>query len=652
MVGTAQAKPKWAPISPADLAATSSKDFPEADLEILFFHQAINGNRIDTWTSNHIQAKIYSAKGIERMSIFRIEHDKNFRAGALAGRVVKPDGTSVELTKNDFHETVAVKTGGVEILRTTFAFPNVQPGDVVEYSWTQGLATHYGHYQRFYCQSEAPTREYVFNLLGASADVNVMWFNCTPAERKSKQVVFRNLPAFVPEPYMPVETGFRGWIMVLIDHPFLRHYAKDDSWKLIGEYLAEEFRLGTVPTKPMRAKAEELTAGLATPEEKLARLYHYTQETVTNLSWFHTADTVAAKKKRIQEEGDQTAAKTFERQTGLANDVDRLFAGLVRAIGFEVRLALNADREKMLEIKNSRGWIFADRLSVAVKLSDHWKFYTPGQYLVPPGMLRTNDEGATVYVCDEKKGWFETAPIGLPEHSQLRRTGRFTLDAEGSLEGEVTLFMTGQHAMRAKDNWWDFSDEDLTSRIRDDLAKRLPTAEVSEVRSENRRNRTQPFILHYKVQVPAYAETIGSRLAFSPNFFEANSAEIFTSETRRFPIFFDFAEQEHDEIELQLPEGFVLDGASAPASVSSAADVVHAYYNVKYMPGKRRLAYRRDFTLGTGGVIHFRPESYAPLRRLLSRVHASDTHQLVLKRKAAATSAPSDAPDSERSTQP
>lgn len=629
------AKGDWADPDPADLAATASKDFPEADLEILFFHQNIDTSRGYTWNENHVQAKIYSAKGIERMSIFAIEHNTGFRARQLAGRLVKPDGTSFELAKDDFHETTVVKKGGAEILRTTFAFPNVQPGDIIEYRWHQPMPALFGSYHRFFCQAEVPTREYTFTVAAASSDFQVTWYNCWNVERKDRQVVIRNLPPFVEEPYMPAETGFRGWIMILFDHPFLRYYGNNDSWDLIGNYLAEDFRFNTAPNKAVRAQAEALVAGLPSSEQKLAKLYEFAQAEIKNLSWFDTAATAEAKKRREKEDSYQNPAKTLERRSGSAHDIDRFFAGLARAAGFEARLAMSASREDILDIRNPRGWIFTDRYSVAIKVRDKWKIYTPGRYLVPPGMLSTQDEGATFYICDEKKGWFELAPLGDAPLTQSRRSGKFVLDGEGTLTGEVEVQFTGQRAIRTKDRWWDLSDDEITKRVRETVVERLPAAEITEVTWENVRERAKPIVVRYNVTVPAYAETIGSRLAFTPNFFEANATEFFTAETRRYPILFDFAEQELDEIELVLPEGFVFDGASAPAAVGTKTDFISSQYNMKFAPQSRTLSYRREFTLGAGGSTQFRAESYAPMRRLFGRIHRSDTHQLVLKPNAA-----------------
>jgi hypothetical protein len=216
------ARIKWADISPEDLAATESKSSPGSDSEILFSRHLLDNSPSSTWTENHVQAKIYTPKGVELASIFNINYSKDYRVTNIAARLVKPDGRSSELTKQDFRETTLYKQGGYEFKRVSFAFPNLQPGDVIEYSWTEAIVDSFLSRYDFFCQAEVPTREYLLEVEGSRTDFDVMWFNCKPEKRdpKSHRIVFKNLPPFVEEPLMPPETEFRGWITILFSHPW------------------------------------------------------------------------------------------------------------------------------------------------------------------------------------------------------------------------------------------------------------------------------------------------------------------------------------------------------------------------------------------------------------------------------------------------
>jgi hypothetical protein len=446
---------------------------------------------------------------------------------------------------------------------------------------------------------------------------------------------------------MPPEKEFRSWILLVFSHPYLRFYDNAGAWNMIGEYLAEEFRLSTKPPSSLKAKATQIIAGAQSPEEQLARLYDFCQTEITNLNWADPAKVVEAKKKRDNEDSEQLPAKTLDRKTGYPQDIEVLFAALVRSVGFEARLALNADREEVLSINTPRGWILANRRSVAVKVGDHWRFYVPGQYLIPAGLLGPKDQGASTFVCDEKKCWFDTMQIPPADKTEVRRTGHFTVDAEGTLDGTVEVQITGERAANLKQSWWEYSSEEIVGKVRDGVVDRLSAAEVTEVTYENVQNRTMPVIVRYHVRVPGYAEQLGSRLALPLNFFHAGSHETFSGDVRHYPIFFEFPEHERDELDITLPEGFVLDAPSSPTPVGQASDAIRAQYGLKYLGKSRKLVYVRDHVLGQGGTIAFRTESYGPIRKILGDLYKSDTHQLVLKPKTdAATAAPAAAASS------
>lgn len=645
IVAIGHAATNWEPVSAEDLAATDSKSAPGSDSEVLFSRHTLDSSYGDNYLNHYIRIKIYTKKGIERESIRSFESEKHHKVARVQARVVRPDGSIVVLKEDDVKVTTVAKRGGIEIRRTAFALPDLRPGDVFEYRYEEWMPTGDRDstmgYTIFAQQAEIPTREWSFEVVSSAKDYNVMSFNCPDPEVKTKShaTVFHHLPPFFEEPDMPPEKAFRGWVLVLFTTPFLRFYNESSAWEEIGDYLAENFRLETNPDRAIREKAAEITQGATSPEDKLNRLCRYCQQDIVNLDYNATAAAAEAKKKRDEEEDVQTGTKTLSRRMGLPEDILRLFGALARASGFEVRYALGNDRHEFLDLNTPRGWVFADRRLVAVKLGATWKFYAPGNPYIEPSIIPTNDEGAHEYICDEKKSWFTVAQIAAPEQTVTQRVAHLTLDADGNLDGTVEVQMTGHRAYSARYRWIESSTEEITKDIRAEFSERLPNAELSDVAWENLNEYDKPFIIRYKLHIPGYAETIGTRLAFAPNFFKANTSPRFTAEERRYPIFFEYAEQQRDQIDIVLPPDFSLDGASAPVPIGKPTDIINAQYKVGYSPKSRTLRYHREYTLGAGGVIDFQAASYPAIRQIFSGIEKSDTHQIVIKPKPAAAPA-------------
>ena len=636
------AKDKWDPVPAADLAAKESTSSPGADVEILLSRQVLNANWGESTVSHYVRAKIYTLKGVEDWGRFRAELIPIARMQWLAGRVVKADGTIVELQKSDFHESVLVKHEDEKWKQTEFAFPNLAAGDIAECRWTEVIPAWLSGYRGF-IQEQYPVREFRITIEKLPTAYWVEWQNCSGTQQTANggaemTLVVRNLPSFEKEDYMPPEWDFRAGILLIPDD---RSTSKKDQWQKYSARASDGY-----PYMNRKGDLKKVVAGLVagaqTEDEKLQRLYQFCQNEIGNLKSSDTAAVKAEREKRNEDKRDryQGPADTLDSRMGWPNEINHLFAGMAKLAGFDVKCADNASRADILNIKTDKGWIFLDRYQVVVRVAGTWRFCAPGNYWVPYGMLDSNDEGVTALLCDPDKVIFETTPATPAEKSQVVRKGRFTLDAEGTLDGEVEDAFTGHEGIARKSRNAEKSAEVVDRDFREQVAKRLPTAEVSDLHWENLRNHEFPVRVHYKVHVPGYAEQAGKRLIVAPGFFEAGLPATFAAEQRKLPIFFPYAHEEHDDIEIILPEGFELDHPSAPADVAAQEKTIGAHYFIGYKPAHRVLAYKRDFVLGGNGAISFQAASYPALKKRFGRLHESDAHALILKPAAEKVAAP------------
>lgn len=641
---------RWEPVDPVELAATESTAFPGTDVEFLLSRhlmreteqQKIGGGRMvvgeeSLLTENYIRAKVYTQKGVGDLGKYAILFHTDRKVFDTAARVIKPDGTSRELKKSDIFESVRAKTRNEgEMKQVTFVFPDLEPGDVVEYRWTEQLGETLW-LETFYCQEMFPVREYSFRVGGMRNNGKVGWMHCPTPEtndRNGFEVTFRNLPAFEEEENMPPMRELRGWVFVAKTFP---HFPNDKAiWTELGRAWGDEFNLATRPAAALKKKAAELVAGATSDEEKLRRLYEFCQAEILNTTYRTTTELQAEIEKHKGEDA-QSPAKTLEKGRGRADEINLLFGSLARALGYEARLVYNASRSNLLNVAIPSGWAFIyDMRSVAVKVGGQWQYHNPGNYLLPFGLLAAGAEGAAALICDTRKFEQGVIPVSRAEQNRQQRKGRFTLDAEGTLEGEVEETFLGHEATTFKADNWDKTAAEVTKNFRDALNRRLPNAEVSEIVWTNLEDRALPLVVRYRVRVPGYAEQMGQRLVFPPAFFEVGESVVFAAMERKFPIFFLYPWSEHDDIEIVLPEGYALDKPSAPQPVSDPAGPFGARYSLTYSGKTRTFGYQRDFALGGNGVFSFRAESYPVLKSLFEQLHKSDTHAIMLKPKEAA----------------
>src|SRR6202011_5259966 len=99
---------------------------------------------------------------------------------------------------------------------------------------------------------------------------------------------------------------------------------------------------------------------------------------------------------------------------------------------------------------------------------------------------------------------------------------------------------------------------------------------------------------------------------------------------RKLPVYFHYPWSEDDTVEIDLPAGFSIENAVAPASISQAG--VRSYSaKIGVTPGGRTLTFKRSFSFGRGDTILFPPEFYAQLKQFFDGVHERDNQKIALK---------------------
>ena len=226
--------------------------------------------------------------------------------------------------------------------------------------------------------------------------------------------------------------------------------------------------------------------------------------------------------------------------------------------------------------------------------------------------------------------WIKTP---LTEHgiSLAKRTGRFKLLDDGTLEGDVKIEYTGHQAISRREDSYQNSPTKRENEFKEEIKQRISTVEVSSFSIENFNDSAKPLIYAFKIRVPNYAQKTGKRLFFQPGFFEYGTSPVFSSVARTHSIFFPYPWSEQDDIEIALPKDFQLDNADSPGEVADSGKIGLLKINIGIIKDLNTLKYNRTFYFGGGSTILFPVSAYQPLKNLFDAFHKSDTHAITLK---------------------
>ena len=634
---------EWKPVDPAHLSLKSSTVEKDADAEAIFWEVRIDDDQsLDLIFNHYIRVKVFTERGRESQSRIDLEFGKLFgseiKIKDIEARTIKPDGSIVELKKEDIFERTIAKANGLKFKARSFAMPAVEPGCIIEYRWREVRVRSSANYIRLQFQRDIPVQR-VRYLIKPTDYVDFGFNAITLHGKPSPWVKERNgfysttmtdLPAVHDEARMPPEDEVKTWMLVYYAKEAPNKVDPNKYWSDLAKSFYERTKGLIKANDEVKQVAASLIADAKTDDEKLERLFQFCREKIKNTS---NDAAVLTPEEREKLKENKKPSDTLKRGMGDGGDIDLLFAALANAAGFDARIVLASDRGDLFFDKGIPNAYFVDPRLIAVNVGGTWKLYHPGFNYVPFGMLRWQEEGLQALISDPKQPvWIDT-PISSYEKSLIKRKAKLKLSDDGTIEGDITIEFTGHFAIERKEQWDEESEAQREETLKDEIKAQMSAAEVKDIKFDNVTDHVKPLVISYRVRFPGYAQRTGKRLFLQPAFFQHGLGPMFATAGRKYPIYFHYPWSENDEVEFELPKGYALDNADAPAPFGATGIS-------QYKPGLsassdgKLLIYRRSFYFGDRGSVLFPVEGYSQLKNFFDTLHKQDSHSIALKQSA------------------
>lgn len=648
-IGTVPAQDKdWRPVTQAELAMTAPSVEPDADVEAIFWEVRIDDSGNDLSRKHYVRVKIFTERGREKYSKFDIPFTRYTKIKDLKARVIKADGSIIEVGKDDIFEREVVKANNFKVKSKSFAVPGIEPGVIVEYRYKE--VNEYGSAfgSRLQFQRDIPVQTLVYYYKPDRGEPQYQNYNFSDVKFTKDEDGYylaqrRNVPALKEEPLMPPEDNVRAWMLLTgssrsflgalgFSITFVSKDPKDATkywggvagqWSHIPKYMSKG-------SDDIKRKAEEITAGTTDPESKIRKLYEFCQGQISNTTYdIKLTPDQRAKLPKINSLGD-----VLKNKSASSWDINLLFGAMASSLGFESRIAFVGDRSQIffdpLKMVNER---LIHVGGVAVGNGENWTIHDPGDKYVPYGMRPWWEEDTWALLIGEKNYLWRRTPVTPYSKTQARRMGKFRLLEDGTLEGDVKIEYTGHYALNYRLDNYDEISATREERVMNEVKADVKTAEVSAISIDNVEDTSKPLVKQYKIRVPNYAQRTGKRIFFQPGFFEYGKRAVFSSSTRIYDIFFRYPWSEVDEIDIQLPPNFVLDSADSPADVADPKQIGSLKTKIGIDNKNNLLRFRREFYFGGGDNVLFGAATYQPLKNLFDAFTKADSLTITLKVK-------------------
>jgi|SRR5580658_2145359 hypothetical protein len=488
-------------------------------------------------------------------------------------------------------------------------------------------------------QEPDPVREAHYSLqLPAGWEFKASWLNHPEIKAADTgnnvwQWTVADVKEIRHEPAMPPYRGVAGQMIVTFFPPGGKAANGFANWNDLGNWV-NQLMVGRVEASPeVKQQVATLTAGKNTQLEKMQAIAHFVQRDIRYV----------AIELGIGGWQPHPAPEVFAHHYGDCKDKATLTRSMLHEIGIEsFQVVINSSRGVVTRETPAHNFGFNHAI-VAIKLPDglvdsslvavlqHPKlgrllYFDPTDDITPFGQIRSELQDNYALLVTPAGGELIPLPQQPPAMNSVERTAKLTLDAEGTLKGDVKEVRVGGRAASERGALMSVTkDADRIKPIENLLGNSLSTFRITHATVINLDRTDQPFGFNYTFESAHYAKSAGGLLLVRPRVLGNKSFNFFeTKEPRNFPFELEGSAHDTDTFEIAIPAGYEVDDMPPPVD----ADYSFASYHSKTEVSGGVIRYTRTFEVKELSVPVDRADD---LRRFDRAITGDERNTVVLK---------------------
>jgi hypothetical protein len=560
----------------------------------------------------------------------------------LHGWCIPAQGRDYEVKDKDAAEVSLPKIAGAELISDVKAkllrIPAPDPGNTVGYEYEiteQPMVLQ----DIWHFQGQNPTQESHYLLqLPAGWEYRALWVNHpelqpTQSGGNQWQWALNNVSEIRWEEDMPPLSGVAGQ-MVVTFFPASGSAANGfDSWRDMGNWYRNLTGTQLAASSEIKQQVAKLTAPATTPLAKMRALADFVQQDIRYV----------AIELGIGGWQPHPAAEVFANRYGDCKDKATLLAAMLHEIGIDSYFVVINSRRGVVTAATPAHVGGFNHVILVVKLPEgltdsslvatmnHPKlgrilFFDPTNELTPFGQIGGYLQANYGLMVMADGGELVKLPQEAPDMNGIERTALFTLDAAGTLRGDVEEVRVGD---RARSERWALrevrSDADRIKPVESLVAGSISSFRITKAALVNPAIPDKPFGFRYSFEAPNYAKNAGGLLLVRARVIgNKSSAVLETKETRKYPVEFPGPVRDTDSFEITVPTGFEVD--DLPPAVDS--DYSFASYHSKTEVSGGIIHYSRTFEVKELSVPAAKAED---LKKFYRMIASDERNAVVLK---------------------
>jgi hypothetical protein len=634
--------------TPEELKMTSDPKAPGADAVYLNIEEVTNDPL--HYHSFYARIKVLQEKGKELATVQIPYEHRKFKVGEIKGRTIHPDGTIVPLEGKP-EDLLIAKRGEAQINKTVFNLPSVEVGSIIEYRYQinydddlysapdwqiqRKYYVHKAHYfftpfKGFMKGAQNETSRYLVDSHGRVAD-SLIWWTILPAGVKPESdasgrytLDISDIDAAPDEEWMPPTDS----VLFKVRFYYMDSRDSADYWATNAKRWAHDVDHFADTSKSFRQVVSGLVSPADSEVEKARKLYLAVQA-LDNTDYSRSKGKTELKSLGMNEAKD--AEDIWKRKSGSSNQIAMLYLAMLRAAGITAYDMTLVDRANGLF---SPGYLSFDQFDddiVIAKLDGKEVILDPGEKMCPFEMVDWRHSAATGIRETPEGRSAATTSFQDYTGNAIFRAGDLTLDPHGAVTGTIQYTMTGQDALRWRQDALRNDLDEVKKHFDESLQNLVPEGVQAHVdHFQALDNPYEKLVAVVNVKGSLGAAT-SKRLLLPGFFFETRAQHPFINEEKRLePVDMHYGEKVTDQVVYHLPPGFTVEGA--PQN-SKEAWTGYAALAVVTRSDPGQIAIARELVRGFTLV---KPAQYQDLRGFYQKIAAADQQQLVLDAPSAA----------------
>ena len=575
------------------------KEFPEASSVVLFDKSQViyDPNEPGPHRERHLRVLIRRKDHFERWG--------NYVLGGKFSKAKKIKAAIYEI-KNGGVVAVGLNTDDIQkgsnSKEKAFALPNLKEGCVVEISYTSVYSIPIS--PDWLVQADVPVLWAEYRLSGTVPLSHFIYGGIRPVVYEEKEngtlsrCVFINVPPFKPEEHMGLQENYFG----RIKFAFTGH----DSWSNVSQdYLdANQYFNERLSNRPLKRKAEEITAQATDDLDKARRLCDFIKAKVKWNGYWSS--------------GSTTAEKALEAGTGSSADINILLHMMLRALGMNPKYILLSTRSNGSVIKEFASSYQFNHVIVGLPIGDGMVYLDCTDPMLPFGVLP--DECVNLDALELIPSSFKWVELTPAQRDKVTVSARLNIFNDHSLKGRINIVTNGYDARKHRLRYVE-KGEKLFIKERDGIT----SWDIDSAKILYHDKYDMPLQEKYFASIPGRLNETPSRVYLDPYILLVPAKNIWRDENRVYPIDLGLPSENVLVATITLPPNYKVESLPENRNIVALDGAVSCTFNLQHNANVLIVTYQMTLSRTL-----FARSEYQTLRTFYNEIIAKQSEPIVL----------------------